>query len=331
MREPFFIGDLMNFTLATKTLQSIEEFIEKDQGAKYRGFLQKVMPHIGDAYRSEEEVGFRSHLGASLIGRECGRELWYGFRWTMKARFSGRMNRLFNRGHMEEGRFIAILLTIGCEVFQQDANGKQFRISEYGGHFGGSGDGVVVGLPDLPPGVPALSEFKTHNDKSFAKLVKEGVRAAKFEHWIQMQVYMRKMGLAVAVYFAVNKNDDHIHAELVYLDSAKADEAIHRAGKIIMMQQAPDKLSKSPTFFGCNFCNFKPICKQGAPVERNCRTCMYAEPRIDGPMAGQWMCENKGRQLELLFPDTNPLKETFALTKERQLMACERYVKNPSM
>ena len=36
---------------ATKTLKAIEESIAADQGAGYRQFLGKVIPHMGDAYR----------------------------------------------------------------------------------------------------------------------------------------------------------------------------------------------------------------------------------------------------------------------------------------
>ena len=302
----------MNFTLASKTLAAFEHFVKIDQGAAWRQHLGRVMPHLDDAYRGKDE-GFRTHLGASLIGRECGRELWYGFHWSSKSIHEGRMLRLFNRGHMEEGRFIALLLTIGCEVYQQDANGKQFRISEFGGHFGGSGDGVAIGIPDFAPGVASLLEFKTHNDKSFAKLVKEGVRAAKFEHWVQMQVYMRKMGLTHAVYFAINKNDDHIHAEIVYLDSATADRFIERAGTIIRLHQAPAMINKSPGWYGCNFCDFKPICKLGKPVERNCRTCAYSEPSVED---GSWRC-------------TNPI-DRCVLSKADQLAGCSHYELSPS-
>jgi len=190
--------------IASKTLAAIESTIAGDQGASYRQALQRVLPHIGDAYRGVDSP-FRTHLGASVIGDECARKIWYGFHWTTIPSFGGRILRLFNRGHLEEGRFIAALLAIGCQVYQQDENGKQFRISGVSGHFGGSGDGIATGVPDVDPSLPVLLEFKTHNDKSYIKLAKEGVRSAKFEHYVQMQIYLRKMALTVALYMAVNK------------------------------------------------------------------------------------------------------------------------------
>lgn len=270
---------------ASKTLAAIENAIRADQGASYRQHLQQVLPHIGDAYRGHDEP-FRTHLGASVIGGECGRAIWYGFHWATKPEFGGRILRLFNRGHLEEGRFIAALLTIGVQIFQQDEHGKQFRISDVGGHFGGSGDGVAVGIPDLPQGTPCLLEFKTHNDKSFKKLATDGVRAAKFEHYVQMNVYMRKMGLPVALYGAVNKNDDDFYMEIVTLDTATADQFIDRARTVIMMRTAPAKVNNSPGWFACSWCDHKPVCHLGAAPARNCRTCTHAEAREDG----QWHC-----------------------------------------
>lgn len=304
-----------NATLATKTLAAFEEGVARDQGATYRTWLGKVIPHMGDAYRGEDE-GFRSHMGASLIGGECGRAIWYGFRWATKPRFTGRILRLFNRGHLEEARFIALLLTIGVQVYQQDEHGKQFRISSYGGHFGGSGDGVAVGIPDLPAGLPALLEFKTHADASFKSLVKDGVRASKFEHYVQMQTYLRKMNLTVALYLAVNKNNDEIYGELVALDTTVADQFIERAHKIIPMQVAPDKISKSPGWKTCSWCDHKPVCHLRVLPERNCRTCEYSLPHEDG----RWYCNVP------THPDGGG--SGVAIDKATQLVGCSEYVVN---
>lgn len=312
--------------IATKTLIAIETEIHKDQGNAYRANLQRVLPHLGDAYRAEHD-GHRSHLGASIIGTECARHAWYNFRWAQKPEFEGRMLRLFNRGHIEEGRFIAALLTIGTQVYQQDENGKQFRISGAGGHFGGSGDGVVVNLPDLSPGQPALCEFKTHNEKSFTKLAGdnwkayiaylldpgkpaekftgEGVRSAKFEHYVQSQVYMRKMGLAVGLYMACNKNDDAIYAELVPADTAVADQFLERADKLVFLEAAPKKINESSGFWKCRFCDHRPVCHLNEPPNKNCRTCAYSIPREDGT----WFCRLREVQLD----------------KQTQLTGCNEY------
>lgn len=302
--------------LATRTLAAFEAAVEQDQGNTFRQWLGRVIPHMGDAYRVDTEP-FRTHMGASTMGRECAREIWYSFHWATARKASGRMLRLWNRGHLEEARFIALLLTIGCEVIQHDENGKQFRISDAGGHYGGSGDGLFRGCPDLPPGTLALSEFKTHNDKSFQKLKVEGVRASKFEHYVQMQQYMRKMGLAVAVYFAVNKNDDEIYAEVVPLDSELADRFIHRAITIVPMRAPPDRISKTPGWFGCKFCDHKMVCHYGAAPARNCRSCEWSSAAPDG----SWQCDQ---------PDVVRAngEVTLTLSKALQFKGCDNWSRN---
>ena len=261
-----------------------------------------------------------------MLGKECGRSIWYGWRWAKKAWFEARILRLFNRGHLEEARFIAMLLAIGVQVFQQDEKGNQFRISEIGGHLGGSGDGVGIGVPDVPAGEPCVLEFKTHGEKSFLKLKKGGVRVAKIEHYVQTSLYMRKMKIRYALYAAVNKNTDEIYMEIITLDEYVADSYLQRGREIIFMKQAPDRIPHAdPNHYDCMYCNEKDICYGSEKMAHNCRTCMYAEPHEDGT----WWCESKERQLAMAFgtlEDVDHTKgETFQLTKERQLTGCQRF------
>ena len=130
-------------------LKEIDDQIERDQGARFRGFLKDLLPKMDDAYRGEEDA-FRSHLGASQIGRECDRQLWLGFRWAKRARFDGRILRLFNRGHLEEARFVAMLKCIGCEVWYEKPDGGQFKISRHSGHYGSAVDCFLRGIPEMP-------------------------------------------------------------------------------------------------------------------------------------------------------------------------------------
>lgn len=317
---------MSHVTIALKTLHAIDEMVYRDGGAKYRGLLGKVLPHIGDAYRTEEK-SFRGHLGASLLGGDCARSIWYDFRWTTVGQFPGRILRLFNRGHIEEGRFIALLLGIGCTIYQQDENGKQFTISFADGHGGGSGDGVAMELPDLHPQTAALCEFKTHGEKSFIELagpLKEwreyledpvhnkfpgkGLREAKFEHYVQMQLYMYKMGLACGLYMAVNKNTDDLYAEIIQLDPELAQRFVERGEKIVYSNAPPDKINKSPGFFKCRFCSHRGPCQLKVAPQRNCRTCQFSEPQKDGT----WHC----------------YKHATTLTKEAQFAGCDQYEKS---
>src|SRR5574340_1518573 len=67
--------------IASKTLDAINSALQQDRGNLFRKHLRETIPHAEDAYREDNDP-FRTHLGASLIGRDCTRELFYTFRWT---------------------------------------------------------------------------------------------------------------------------------------------------------------------------------------------------------------------------------------------------------
>ncbi len=236
--------------------------------------------------------GHRKHLGASLIGHECERYLYYVFRWVKKEKFSGRMLRLFNRGHREEARFIEWLRGIGFDVWEvdeeagvdDDGNPKQFRIKGVLGHFGGSLDGKGV-----PPyiDVPMLLEFKTSGTgHRFEALKKNGVKVEKEQHYAQMCTYGRKYGFKYALYMCINKNDDDLHVEAVALDWNYGAALEAKADRIVRTKQPPQRIASSPAFEKCKYCAMVDICHNNAPVEKNCRSCQHSEP-VDG---GKWFC-----------------------------------------
>ena len=307
---------------ATKTLEAINAALAADQGAAFRGRLKDAVAEAGDAYDTGT-FPFRSHMGASLIGRECGREIWYGFRWTTLPHFDGRMLRLFNRGHLEEVRFVALLQMIGCTVYQHDQAGNQFRIKGHRGHYGGSLDAVVTGLPDLP-NHPVLAEFKTHNDKSFQKLREDGVMATKWEHFVQMQQYMGYYKLTHAIYMAVNKNDDTLYAEIVPYDPEQDKRATQRSIMLVDATEAPPKINQSPAWYKCKFCDHSKVCHGDALPQPTCRSCAYSTIGDDG----QWFCCNEV-QLEIAAAGGWP--DPLTLSKEEQLKGCDQYIMNPGM
>jgi hypothetical protein len=198
---------------------------------------------------------------------------------------------------------------IGCKVWQHDEKGNQFRITGADGHFGGSLDAVLRGCPDFDPNVAILGEFKTHGDKSFTKLVKEGVRSSKYEHFIQMQLYMDGYKLPAALYLAVNKNDDELYGEIIYYEKEQVDKYRQRAQLVVLATEAPPKVSDSPGWWKCRFCDFQKVCHYNEKPQMNCRTCQYSSPTG----GGTWTCS--------LYKNV--------LTKSDQLKGCPDYIGIP--
>lgn len=278
----------------TLTEEAIDAAIAADGGNRYRALLQKHLPLIDDAYR-QDDGGPRSHLGASLIGEECPRKLWYGWRWVMQRKFQPRIIRLFNRGHREEASFLAMLEMIGVH-FHQPEGGGQERISDHGGHFGSALDGVLWGVPDAP-GEWVLGEFKTSGTKPFSNLVnsKGGVATAMPKHMAQMQTCMARRGIHKCLYMVVNKNDDDLYCEIVTYNPAIAASHLGRARDIIYTRTAPAKLSLDPSHFQCGFCDHVGHCQRRQQIEaENCRTCRHSVPVADGT----WRCELRDIELD---------------------------------
>lgn len=235
------------------------------------------------------------------------------------------MLRLFETGNLAESRMVANLSAVGVEVLPFDLKtGRQFRMEMFGGHFGGSLDGILIGLMEAPKTWHNL-EMKTHNDKSFKSLIKDGVEKAKHEHFIQMNTYMgmsheQPPGSPVPVltrsyYLAVNKNTDELYGERINYDGGVYLGIKEKARRIIFGTVPPPRISDKKEFFGCKFCDYKELC-HGTPTEyekpdKNCRTCLYSTPTSDG----KWFCEKFEKQL----------------CPEEQRAGCERHLFIPQL
>jgi len=263
-------------------------------------------------YETSQDGGHRPHLGASIIGHSCDRHLWLTFRWAKAHRWDGRMLRLFDDGKRAEARFVQELRAIGCEVWEHDDAGQQFRVSAWFGHFGGSVDAVASGIPEAPK-TPHVVEFKTSNDKLFKALSKDGVRKAKPQHFAQMQVYMGLLDLTRALYMVENKNDASIYTERVEFDPAAFDALLAKAQRIVFSTEPPPRLSDDPTYYECKWCNHFDICHGQAAPEVNCRTCAHSTPEMLGDSA--WSCAKLQR----------------AISTEQQRAGCSKHLYIPAL
>lgn len=249
--------------------------------------LHTTAAAIYRSYENDADTGNRPHLGASLIGHACERYLWMTFRWVDSKKFDGRMLRLFKAGNDFEPRIVAELRRIGVEVHDVDPTGKQWRVSSIGGHFGGSMDGAARGFAEAPK-TWAVVEFKTHNAKSFAGLVKEGVQKSKPQHYAQMTIYMGETGMDRAMYIAENKDTSELYCEWIHFDAVEFAKLKARAERVIRAAEPPLKISEDPSWYVCKMCDFHEHCHGTAAPQVNCRTCAHSTPEMDGD--GRWSC-----------------------------------------
>lgn len=257
-----------------------------------RTTVRAMYEAIARAAKSER----RGHLGASQIGGPCARRLWYSFRFCGEGDFDGRMLRLFRRGQLEEAQFVADLRAAGVTVHDVDENGEQFRFLDVAGHVGGSMDGALLGVIEAPK-TWHVAEFKTHNAKSFAALVKEGVQKSKPEHFSQVVLYMGWSGMQRAFYLAVNKDTDEVYSERIRFERPVFDALIEKARRIVYAAEPVTGVSEKPEFYICKMCPASGVCHEGRLPPVSCRTCAHATPEPDGE--ARWSCSLHGRDLTL--------------------------------
>lgn len=163
----------------------------------------------------------------------------------------------------------------------------QYRVSDCQGHFGGSLDGFAefpkhYGIEGL-----ILLEFKTNaTGPGFNKLLENGLKQEKPQHYGQVSVYGKKRNFDYVLYLNICKNDDNVHCEIEKLDHEKGANLIAKAENVIFSDKPPAKLSMQATYHKCKYCQFNDNCFNGKKSEVNCRSCKFAKPIENA----QWHC-----------------------------------------
>lgn len=241
-----------------------------------------TISNLIDQFHESKAEKPRGHMGCSLLGHHCDRWLWLNFRWAVREEFEGRILRLFRRGQNEEDIIIRDLRAIGIDI-----RSSQRRVV-FGSHVSGSLDGIIEkGVPEAPK-KRHVAEFKTHSKKSFEDLLKNGVEKSKFQHFVQMQVYMHGTDIDRALYLAVCKDDDRIYTERVRYDREVAEKYIKRGKDLALADRMPPPISTDPSWYQCRWCPAHSFCHKAEPTKfANCRTCAHSTAKDNST----WRCE----------------------------------------
>lgn len=286
---------------AEKTLEAIEKQMTFDHGALFKKYEQDFLPMMHDAYEVSVHPELRDHLGASVIGEPCTRKIWFNFRGFGSSAVTPRLTRLFNRGHLEEARFHAMLQACGVQTFFQNEQGKQYGYKR--GIFAGSVDGIALDVPDCP-NETVLLEFKTMNDARFKQFVAHDMMSfPTYENQCHVNMFCmnlfnkellqnfdlmkklydgeKKVTITKTLFMAVNKNTDEIHAVIIPLDEDKARACIDKI-PAVLEDCYPEGLHNHPKYFDCKMCGFNKYCYENKEFPHNCRTCSLHKFNEDG-------------------------------------------------
>lgn len=248
---------LVNEQLA-EMINKADTIIESENGVKEYEKLVYEEVHKLSTQSDNFENKELKRIGASEIGSECERKLYYSYHKFPKKRSSSRLLRLFNRGKLEEARIIAYLTLMGLDVHATDENNNQFYFKEWDGAFSGHCDGIIK----LSEEEYILLEMKTMNTKSFTELTSKGVQRSHPHYYSQVQVYMGAFNLQQSLFVTVCKETDDIYFQLVSYDEQEYKAMRSKAYNIITAYNidALKRLSSIPSYYKCKWCEYHSIC-----------------------------------------------------------------------
>ena len=269
----------------------------------------------------------RNYLGASEIGNECERYLFYSFRNAKARVISAKGIKAIEDGFDQEAKtierlrmlpFIELHTTDG--TFDKDGNPNQIGFDDMLlGHVRGHVDGMIKGLLQATS-TWHIFEHKSVNEKKFnelKKLIEEKGEKEALYHWDtiyygQAQLYMHRFELTRHYLVCSTPGGrDHISVRTEY-KRAYAEMLIEKAKNIIFDNwNIPARISDRREYYKCQWCNYQSICHDGEVPDINCKTCRYRD------------CIDEGKSKCLL--DDTIIEETLLN------VGCQSHIYNPAL
>ncbi len=215
----------------------------------------------------------RAYLGASSIGEECSRKLWYRYNGH-KEKFDAKTLRRFADGHRTEDVVLGWIKSCpGIEIFTRGNDGNQIGFVFHGDKFAGHYDAIGRGFPQAPK-TWHIVEVKCVNEKAFEELKKlksqnekTAIELWKPEYWSQVQVYMHMEKLTRSIHIVATPGARDLISVRTDYNKAHAEAMLAKAERIINAKTPPERIGDK-TFFKCKMCSFREMCHETPPLPR---------------------------------------------------------------
>ena len=202
--------------------------------------------------QSRDDKQTRDYIGASGIGAECLRQIWYEYKGTKAEAVPTKIRRTWAIGRHLEGLILDWLADAKIEIARTWIDIESEGMPFFRGHV----DSVW-----MKKGKPfAIIEIKTAKDASFNIFVKKGLRAWSPQYYAQIQSYMGMSGIHKAYILVLNKDNSEISDELVEFNEVFYKSLQRKASMIASAEVAPPKINNSPLYFKCKMCKFNKVC-----------------------------------------------------------------------
>jgi hypothetical protein len=193
----------------------------------------------------------RDYIGASSIGSDCLRQIWYQFKGIKAESVPTKMRRTWAIGKRLEGLVIEWIENTGIKI---DKTLKTYHAKDmpyFQGHFDGL---LFIGKKQ------AILEIKTAKDASFKIFVKKGVKDWNPQYYAQIQSYMGMSGIHSTYIILLNKDNSELSDELVTFDAEFYATLVNKAQMIYGASIEPPKINGSALWFACKMCKYNKVC-----------------------------------------------------------------------
>jgi hypothetical protein len=202
--------------------------------------------------QSRDNKETRDYIGASGIGSECLRQIWYEFKGFPAESVPTKTRRTWAIGRHLEGLILDWLTEAGIEIARTWDDLQAEEMPFFRGHL----DSVWMKKGKAF----AILEIKTAKDASFNIFVKKGLRSWNPQYYAQVQSYMGMSGIHTAYILVLNKDNSEISDELIKFDKDYYHMLRSKAAMIANSIAMPSRINNSPLWFQCKLCKYNKVC-----------------------------------------------------------------------
>lgn len=193
----------------------------------------------------------RDYIGASSIGSDCWRKIWYEFKGVEAESVPARMRRTWAIGKHLEELIVQWLMDAGVTVDTYIPTLSASGMPYFQGHFD-----ALFNIEDRQ----YILEIKTAKDASFKIFESKGVKIWNPQYYAQIQSYMGMSGIFSACILVLNKDNSDISDEIVTFDEAFYEKLKEKAAMIYSAKSEPPRINNSPLWFLCKACKYNKEC-----------------------------------------------------------------------
>lgn len=196
----------------------------------------------------------RPYIGASNIGSDCLRQIWYGLKCCKSVPNLARNQRNMDIGKKFEGMILDWLESAGLTVIRPHPSNHYLEYFDAElPYFRGHADALL-------PTLNAVIDIKVIKASSYREFVNKGIKAWSPIYYAQLQSYMGMGNIPHAYLLALNKDTAELHDEKVDFDEPHYKFLKHRAEIIANSVSEPVRISSNPSWWLCKLCKYRSTC-----------------------------------------------------------------------